>query len=254
MKIALVQTDIVWENPVQNRLRIGAMIQSISGKTDVIVLPEMFTTGFTMNAAEMAEDMDGPTVTWMKALAGQTTAAITGSIIMKENDQYFNRLLFVKPDGSVEAYDKKHLFSLAGEDKVYTKGSNRKIIEFMGFKICLMICYDLRFPVFSRNTEGYDLLIYVASWPQQRILAWDTLLKARAIENICYVAGVNRISEDGNGHQYPGHSQIIDFLGNTMRESGEAKSILISDLDRQELVAARKKLSFLDDQDLFLLL
>lgn len=254
MRVALIQTDIIWENAVENRLRLGAMIQSVNGKADIMVLPEMFTTGFSMNAKALAEDMDGPTVAWMKGLARQTNAAITGSIIIKENGRYFNRLLFAMPDGTVETYDKKHLFTLAGEDKNYTGGTERKIVEFMGFKICLMVCYDLRFPVFARNSEGYDLLIYVASWPEQRIFAWDTLLKARAIENICYVAGVNRIGEDGNGYPYPGHSQIIDFLGKTVQDCGSAMSIHIARLDKEALLETRKKLGFLDDQDLFLLL
>jgi predicted amidohydrolase len=181
-------------------------------------------------------------------------SAITGSMIIKENNNYYNRLLFVFPSGVIQYYDKRHLFSLAGEDAIYTKGKHRLIVEYKGFRICPLICYDLRFPVYSRNTEDYDLLIYVANWPETRIVAWDTLLKARAIENMCYVIGVNRIGEDHNKHKYVGHSQVVDCLGNYLVEPMEIEGVFISILDKEEMHETRKKLSFLNDRDAFTVL
>ena len=251
MKIALIQTDIIWEDAEQNRKNVEAKINTIPSDVDLIVLPEMFSTGFSMHPEPIAETMKGETVSWLKTIAKSKNSAITGSLVIKENKHFYNRLLFVFPSGEIQHYDKRHLFSLAGEDELYSAGAKKLIIEYKGWKICTLICYDLRFPVFSRNTEDYDLLLYVANWPTSRINTWDALLKARAIENMCYTIGVNRIGEDGNDHPYPGHSQAIDFLGNTIVESSEKETILIAELDKQQLMENRKKLGFLNDRDAF---
>lgn len=253
MKISLIQTTLAWEDPAENRERFAQLINTIH-ETDLIILPETFTTGFTMNAAGVAELMDGATVNWMKKMSAENNCAVTGSVVIGEGGRYYNRLLFVEPEGTIHTYDKRHLFTLAGEDKAYTKGVSRKIIEYRGWKICPMVCYDLRFPVFSRNTEDYDLLLYVANWPEPRIAAWDALLKARAIENMCYVAGVNRIGQDNNGHDYPGHSVVIDYLGHALGEAQEKDMVLTIVLRKDLLNDTREKFGFLNDRDNFTLL
>jgi predicted amidohydrolase len=251
MKVALIQAPLVWENPKQNRNYFEDKINSISETIDLIVLPEMFTSGFTMNPKAVAESMQGETVLWLQALAKAKNAAITGSLVIEENGYFYNRLVFVLPSGAIKTYDKKHLFTLAGEDKAYTSGTQKMLIEYQGFKICTLICYDLRFPVFARNTEEYDVLIYVANWPKPRINAWDALLKARAIENMCYTIGVNRIGEDPNKHDYPGHSQVIDELGNYLIEPQEIEGVFITTLNKNTLEANRQKFGFLNDRDTF---
>lgn len=251
MKIALIQSDLVWESPNDNRINFEAKIDAIEGSVDLIVLPEMFTTGFSMNASKMAETMKGETVLWMQNLAKNKNCAIAGSLIISEADKFYNRLLFVFPTGEIQYYDKRHLFTLAGEDKMYTAGNKKQIVEYLGWKICLQVCYDLRFPVFARNVENYDLLLYVANWPKVRITAWDILLKARAVENLSYTIGVNRIGLDVNQHEYNGHSQVIDFLGNSILESQGNESIFIVDLDKDLMLETRRKLDFLRDQDVF---
>lgn len=254
MKTVLIQSSLVWENPTENRTYFEAKIKSIEGAVDLIVLPEMFTSGFTMNPSAVAETMDGETVNWMKDLAKAKDCAITGSLVIEENGNFYNRLLFVFPSGEIQHYDKRHLFTLAGENKVYTGGNDKLIVEFRGFKICLLICYDLRFPVFARNVEDYDLLVFVANWPEVRISAWDVLLRARAIENMSYVIGVNRIGLDGNNHAYNGHSQVVDFLGNYLLEPQEPEGFFVVELAKNKLVEVRKKFSFLDDKDEFSIL
>ena len=254
MKVALIQTSLFWEKPKENSAHFERIVDSITESIDLIVLPEMFSTGFTMNPHNVAESMEGNTVAWLKSLAIRKSAAITGSIIIKENEGYYNRLLFVYPSGEVETYDKRHLFALAGENKVYTAGKSKLIIDYKGFKICPLICYDLRFPVFSRNAENYDLLLYVANWPNVRMSAWDALLKARAIENQCFVIGLNRIGQDCSRHQYTGHSQAIDLLGNYLLAPTEEDGYFIVDLDKNELRLSRQKLDFLSDRDSFILL
>ncbi len=251
MKIALVQSTLLWENPKENRNYFEQKINSITENVDLIVLPEMFTSGFTMNPKAAAETMKGETVLWLQALAKAKNSAITGSLVIQENDNFYNRLVFIFPSGEIKTYDKKHLFTLAGEDKTYTSGIQKLIIEYKGFKICPLICYDLRFPVFARNTEDYDVLIYVANWPKPRINAWDALLKARAIENMCYTIGVNRIGEDPNKHTYPGHSQMIDFLGDYLIEPQENEGVFITTLNKNTLLEARQKFGFLNDRDAF---
>jgi omega-amidase len=250
MKVALIQASLVWENPEANRVYFEEKINVIDG-VDLIVLPEMFTTGFTMEPAKVAETMQGETVLWMQSLAKAKNAAITGSVVIEENANYYNRMLFVFPSGEIQHYDKRHLFTLAGEDKVYTRGIQKLIVDYLGWKICPFVCYDLRFPVFSRNTDDYDLLIYVASWPKTRINAWDTLIKARAIENMSYAIGVNRVGEDDNGYEYTGHSQLVDYLGDYLIEPKQNEGILLATLDKSKMIEVRKKLDFLSDKDIF---
>lgn len=254
MKIALIQAPLAWENPEANRKYFEDKINSISEKIDLVVLPEMFSTGFTMHPENIAETMDGETIALLKSLAKAKNSAITGSLIIRENGKFYNRLVFVFPSGEILNYDKRHLFSLAGEEKVYASGNEKLIVEYKSWKICPLVCYDLRFPVFSRNVEDYDLLLYAANWPTQRIPAWDILLKARAVENICYTIGVNRIGEDGNSHPYSGHSQVVDFLGNYLLEPQTSEGIFIVELDKSQMLETRQKLGFLDDKDAFSLL
>lgn len=254
MKVALIQSALVWEDPKLNRDYFEQKINSIEAGTDLIVLPEMFTTGFTMQPEPVAETMQGETVVWMQSLAKANNCAITGSLVIIEEGNYYNRLLFVFPTGEIQYYNKRHLFTLAGEDKSYIGGDHKIIIAYKGWKICPLICYDLRFPVFSRNIENYDLLIYVANWPKTRINAWDTLLKARAIENMSYTIGVNRLGIDHNNLEYIGHSQIVDYLGNSVIEPQKGEGVFIAELDKEALLETRKKLDFLKDKDHFELL
>ncbi len=251
MKIALIQTELLWENPNENIILLQKKINYISQYVDLIVLPEMFTSGFTMNPKNVAQTMQGEAVSWLKDIVMTKNCAITGSLVIEEKGNYFNRLVFVFPDGKIKTYDKKHLFTLAEEDKVYTSGKNKLIVEYKGFKICPLICYDLRFPVFARNVEDYDVLVYVANWPKPRINAWDILLKARAIENMSYVIGVNRVGIDNNNHHYIGHSQALDFLGNEMVETTENEGVFIVELDKEKMLETREKLAFLKDSDNF---
>ncbi len=254
MKIALIQTSISWENPSENRASLQDLISSISQYIDLIVLPEMFTSGFTMNPEKVAETMQGETISWLKELAQTKNCAITGSLVIQENRKYYNRLVFVFPSGEIQHYDKRHLFTLAGEDKIYTSGTEKLIVNYKGFKICPLICYDLRFPVFARNVEDYDVLLYIANWPKPRVNAWDILLKARAVENMSYVIGVNRVGSDENQLEYVGHSQAIDFLGNCIQEPQENEGIFIVELDKGAMLETRKKLAFLNDKDNFTIL
>ncbi|WP_298319757.1 amidohydrolase [uncultured Aquimarina sp.] len=253
LNIALIQSHLAWENPIQNREVFEQKIKSIHNDTDLIVLPEMFNTGFTMNATEVAETMDGETTSWLRKLAKEKDCAIAGSIIIKEGEGYFNRFLFVRPDGSIEKYDKHQLFTLAKEEEVFTAGNEEVIILYKDWKIKPQVCYDLRFPVWARNTSGYDVLLYVASWPKPRVNAWDTLLKARAIENMSYCIGVNRVGLDGKGYEYSGHSAVYDVLGNSILQENpiEREAILYATLDKSHIENTRKKLPFLNDADNF---
>ena len=254
LHIVGIQADLSWENPTKNIAFFEKEINTLPKEVDLIVLPEMFTSGFTLHPKNVAEKMKGNTVLWMQKMAKEQKVALTGSIVIEEGKSYYNRLLFVHPTGKIEIYDKKHSFSLAGEDKIYTAGSKKQIITYKGWKICPLICYDLRFPVWSRNTENYDLLIYVANWPVTRIQAWKTLLKARAIENMSYTIGVNRIGKDGNKQEYSGDSSIVNFLGeelSTLKKN--EKGIIKTTLDKTKQQAAREKLGFLNDQDSFII-
>jgi predicted amidohydrolase len=250
MKISLIQTALEWENPAANRANFTELINGIA-VTDLIILPEMFATGFTMNPSAVAETMDGDSVAWMVQMAKAKNSAITGSLVIEEDGKYYNRLLFVYPDGEIKTYNKRHLFSYAEEDKFYTPGTGKLIVEYKGWTICPLVCYDLRFPVFARNVENYDLLLYVANWPQVRTFAWDALLKARAIENLSYTIGVNRIGQDGNGHAYSGHTQALDALGGYVLEAKEEAGVFTVELDKDALEATRKRFAFLNDKDDF---
>ncbi|MUP44808.1 amidohydrolase [Gramella sp. BOM4] len=252
LNIAYIQANLHWENAEANRKLFDERISEVSDEVDLIVLPEMFTTGFSMNAENLAEKTEAETLDWMRSQAKRKNAAITGSVIITENSNYYNRLFFVFPDGSYKLYDKRHTFTLAKEDQTYTGGRERLIVEYNGWKICPLICYDLRFPVWARNTVDYDLLIYVANWPKKRINAWDALLKARAIENMCYCIGLNRTGEDGDGYVYNGHSGIYDELGNELNDfTREDEYILERSLDKEAMLETRKKLKFLQDRDSF---
>lgn len=248
--IALVQTPLVWEDPEANRQLLTKKIASISTKADLIVLPEMFTTGFTMHPERVAGHEGQKTLDWMLETAFNHNVAITGSTVFYEKGTYYNRLFFVMPNGTNYQYDKRHTFTLSGEHKVYKAGTAKTIIHFKGFGICPLICYDLRFPVWARNTEGYDVLLYVANWPKPRILAWDALLKARAIENMSYCIGVNRVGRDEEGHEYPGHSAVYGPLGKQITFS-EEDTILYAQLSKDSIIDARQKLRFLEDRDTF---
>lgn len=252
LKTALIQADLIWENREANKNQFEEKINVLSPEVDLIVLPEMFSTGFSMNAEPLAEPTGGISLQWMKKMAAEKEAAITGSLIVKEDGEYFNRLYFVFPDGTFEKYDKRHTFSLAKENETYSSGTERLIVTYKDWRICPLVCYDLRFPVWSRNTEDYDLLIYVANWPSVRVQAWDTLLRARAIENMCYCIGLNRVGVDGNGHPYPGHSAVFDSLGNPLNPpSVEEEFEEEVELDKSHISETRRKLRFLQDRDNF---
>ncbi|WP_080237700.1 amidohydrolase [Spirosoma rigui] len=222
MNITLLQTDLYWHDPVANRAMLEERIFTLPEPTDLIVLPEMFTTGFTMDARAVAEPMNLTTFRWLRQMAAQTGAVVTGSYVVRENNGFYNRLIWMQPDGVYDVYDKRHLFRMAGEDGVYTAGTQRIVKEWKGWRICPLVCYDLRFPVWSRNVNepaqeyAYDLLLYVANWPAARRNAWNVLLQARAIENLSYVAGVNRVGHDSNQHNYTGDSALIDFKGDVL--------------------------------------
>ena len=214
----------------------------------------MFTTGFTMNAQPLAEDENGPTIQWMLNLAAEKDCAITGSVIVKEDGKFYNRLYFVTAHQTVQHYDKRHTFTLAGEHKTYNAGENQLVIDFMGWKLFPLICYDLRFPVWARNTFDYDVLLYVANWPKVRVAAWDALLKARAIENMSYCIGVNRVGLDGNGYEYSGHSAVYDVLGEPISSSElEEEFIETIVLSKEHITENRNHLQFLQDRDSFTL-
>lgn len=253
LRIAFIQADLAWEDPATNKAVFTGKFKDLAPDTDLVILPEMFTTGFTMNPGVAAELMQGPTVVWLKSMASEYNVAMAGSVVIRESGVYRNRFLFVTPDGQIEYYDKRHSFTLAGEHEQYHHGKERKIIEYKGWKIFPQICYDLRFPVFARNDMGYDLLIYVANWPEKRIDAWDALLKARAIENMSYCVGVNRIGADGNGYLYPGHSGAYDHLGKCLAFS-EKEEVCSFTLDKDKMIKTRNKLGFLNDRDRFSIL
>ncbi|MAD97688.1 MAG: amidohydrolase [Flavobacteriaceae bacterium] len=252
LNVVGIQADLVWEDPKANRNYFEKEIREHSKETDLIVLPEMFTTGFSMNASTLAEDKEGETLIWLQQMAADCDVALIGSIIYTENQHFFNRLFFVEPNGQTHTYDKRHTFTLAGEHEVYQSGSELLQVSYKGWQICPLICYDLRFPVWSRNTTDYDLLIYIASWPVKRVNAWDTLLQARAIENMSFVVGVNRIGKDANNYEYSGHSAIIDYLGESMSNLAPNQvGIVKARLEKKDLLNVREKLGFLNDRDQF---
>ncbi|MBS1593845.1 MAG: amidohydrolase [Bacteroidetes bacterium] len=263
LRIATIQTALHWEDIQANLDMMDRLVDSITD-ADLVVLPEMFSTGFSMAPAHLAESMDGSAVTWMKQAAAKRNCVITGSLMLYEGEghdrKYYNRLVWMRPDGTYETYDKKHLFSLSDEPRIYTPGSERLIVTLKGWRICPMICYDLRFPVWSRNAINkdreatYDLLTYSANWPDRRALAWKTLLQARAIENQSYVIGVNRVGDDGTGVTYTGDTSVIDPLGNILYRKEGDQDIFITTLSYTELVKVRRQFQFLRDADPFQLL
>ena len=254
LNVAIVQTHLHWEDKKANLLLFDTYISTLKEKKlDVIVLPEMFTTGFSMQPKKFAErETESDTLRWMQQKAKATNAALCGSFMVEENTNYYNRLYWVKPDGHFFSYNKRHLFSLAKEDEHYTAGVEKIIVEWRGWKICPLICYDLRFPVWSRNTENYDLLIYVANWPERRAHPWQSLLVARAIENQSYCIGVNRTGFDGNQIYHSGDSSIIDFEGNILYQKKDENDIFIVSLSLQNQMGFRQDFPFLKDKDSFL--
>jgi len=252
MKFTLIQTHIIWEDKVRNLERIGEMISSIPGGTDLVILPEMFNTGFSMNPAELAEPPESVTSDWMHDMAAKYNSAICGSYIVSENSNFYNRWIFVSLDGEISIYDKRHLFSISGEEALFTRGEKRVVFNFKGIRICPNVCYDLRFPVWSRNRNDYDLLINSANWPESRRDVWITLLKARALENQCFVAGVNRIGIDGAGIRYCGDSMILGPKGELVTEGKQnEESIVSGDISFDELADFRRKFPVWKDGDNF---
>ena len=248
LHIGLVQSDLFWNNPLANKNHFDALLTSLYD-LDLIVLPEMFTTAFCINGN--TETMNGASVQWMLQKAKSLNAAVCGSLIIQEDNKRYNRFVWVTPNGEVEYYDKRHLFSLMGEGDQFAVGVERKLINYKGWKICPQICYDLRFPVYSRNDLGYDVLLYVANWPARRIVAWDKLLQARAIENQSYVVGVNRVGEDINNISFPGHSAVYDALGETLVFIAGEEKVEVATLDKGLLTETRERLPFLKDMDRF---
>ncbi len=255
LRVSLLQQPLVWHDPAGNRAHFAALLEGLAGRTDLVVLPETFTTGFSMQAEALAEPPGGPTTEWLVQWARRLDAAITGSLIAKEAGRCYNRLLWVPPGGPVRHYDKRHLFRLGREHEHFTAGREAWSVPWRGLRICPLVCYDLRFPVFSRRRPelDYDLLIYVANWPAVRTEAWRLLLRARAIENQAYVVGVNRVGADGNGVTHAGDSAAIDFFGRPLAEAGDAAGIVGVELDPGPLEAFRQKFPAHLDADRFTL-
>lgn len=258
LKISIIQSELHWQNTQANLAMFEEKIWQIEGPTDLIILPEMFTTGFSMEASSLAEPMNFTTFRWMRQMAQQTKACVCGSFIAKDGENFFNRLLWMKPSGEFHTYDKRHLFRMANEHEHYSAGKHRLVVDLNGWKICPFICYDLRFPVFSRNLNNkgelaYDLAIYVANWPQARVQAWDILLKARAIENLCYVVGVNRVGKDGKEIPYNGHSAVISPRGEEIYSKADTEDIATLSLSYDELAEFRVKFPTQLDADQFTL-
>lgn len=268
LTITLIQTDLKWEDKTANLSHFEARIESLKEPTELVILPEMFSTGFSMEPERLAETMDGPTLRWMADIAARKRIILTGSVIIEENKHYYNRLIWMLPNGQFAYYDKRHRFAYAGEDQHYTAGTKRLVASVKGWRVLLMVCYDLRFPVWSRQTPQeaaageatgdvstpnleYDLLLYVANWPERRTHAWKTLLQARAIENQCYVAGVNRIGNDGHDIAHSGDSMIIGPLGETMYHAGVKDETFTLTLQKDDLTKVRQRFPFWRDADHF---
>jgi omega-amidase len=262
LRVSLVQGATRWHDLAANRAYYGALIEPLKGQSDLIVLPETFTSGFSNEAIHQAETMDGPTVTWLRERARDLDAAITGSVQLRVGSgaeaKVYNRLLFAMPDGEIRHYDKRHLFRYAREHERYAAGNDRLIVDWRGWRICPLVCYDLRFPVYARNRYDesvahcdYDLILFVANWPSARRYAWSTLLRARAIENLCYCAGLNRVGVDGNDLHYAGDSAVLDFLGQPLVELGPQEQVVTVRLDAKALAAHRKGFPAWMDADAF---
>ncbi|HET9433164.1 MAG TPA: nitrilase family protein [Chitinophagaceae bacterium] len=267
LTITGIQTLLNWENPAANRSMFEDKIKSIKEKTEIIILPETFGTGFSMKPKDLAETMEGETIKWMKRIASEKKSIITGSVIIKENENYFNRLIWMLPNGQHGIYDKRHLFAYAGENAEFTSGTKRLIASVKGWKINLLVCYDLRFPVWARQASPpnplskgeralapeYDVLIYIANWPERRNHAWKTLLQARAIENQCYVVGVNRVGNDGNNIYHSGDSMVVDPMGEILFTKAHEENIFTATLQKEKLDEVRAKLPFWKDGDNFMI-
>lgn len=259
LRISLVQGDTLWHDPAGNREYYGELVAPLRGITDLVLLPETFTSGFSNDAIDAAEGMDGPTVRWMLDQAAALDAVVTGSVQLRDGGHVYNRMLWARPDGRLAHYDKRHLFTYAREHERYAPGRERLVVELKGWRVNPLVCYDLRFPVFARNTldadgrPAFDLQLYVANWPAARAYAWKTLLRARAIENLCYVAGLNRVGRDGNGLAYCGDSAVIDFLGVPLSECTDVEVVSTTTLLAAELAAHRERFPALRDGDAFTL-
>ena len=257
LTISIIQTTLYWENKTANLLMFEQKIKAIEERTEIVVLPEMFSTGFSMNNLLLAEDMNGETVNWMKRVAAENKIILTGSVIIKENENFYNRLIWMLPNGEYGVYDKRHLFGFGNETEHYSAGNKRLIASVKGWKINLQICYDLRFPVWARqkplesNEPEYDVLIYVANWPERRSHAWKTLLCARAIENQSYVVGVNRVGDDGNKIYHSGNSMVIDPAGAVLYHKADDEDVFTITLEKEPLAEFRTKFPFLKDGDHF---
>ena len=253
LNISLIQTSLFWENVEKNLSHFEKLVSKIS-ETDIILLPEMFNTAFCPKSNHLVETMEGETVSWMKEIAKNKNSAIAGTLMVKEGARVFNRLVWISKNGAIHTYDKHHLFSLIKEERYISKGTGRLIVEEDGWRICPLICYDLRFPVFSRNDVDYDVLIYLANWPVKRIEAWDTLLKARSIENQCYTIGVNRVGKDGNGIPFNGHSKVFDAFGKKLLSATKnIEEVLQIEISLDDLKLKRRQMNFLQDRDDFTL-
>lgn len=251
LTVTVVQADLLWHDAAGNRRQFTEAIEGLQEPSDLIVLPEMFTSGFSMDAPNLAETMEGESVRWMRETAAMSEASVCGSLIITENRHHYNRFICVSPEGDLRFYDKRHLFRLADEQSHYEPGTEVLIFELNGWRICPMVCYDLRFPVWSRNQDAYDVLIYVANWPNRRHHAWETLLRARAIENLSYVVGVNRTGSDGNDIPYDGGSAIIDYLGADLVNLGDREGTASATLESEKLTAFRERFAFHKDADKF---
>ena len=256
LKITTFQAYLFWENIEKNLQNLGLRLSSIREKTDLIVLPEMFNTGFSMNADKLAEEMGGRTMQWMNEQARKFDSVVTGTLIIREDGKFYNRLIWMRPDGTYECYDKRHLFSMAKEEQTFTAGSQKLFVELNGFKICPIICYDLRFPVWLRNTKeaDYDMLLLVASWPERRSLHWRTLIPARAVENQAYVVAVNRVGHDGNEIYHSGDSMCIDPNGKVVYYKPNDEDLYTFSINKEEVTRARQDFPFLKDADDFKLI
>jgi len=255
LTVTLVQTELEWEDAAANLRRFDRLIGGLETATDLIVLPEMFATGFSMNAVALAQDMSGTAVGWLRETARRTGAVVVGSLIIADAGRYYNRLCWARPDGTLETYDKKHLFGYAGEDRIYTAGSAALLVELKGWQVRPLVCYDLRFPVWVRNGHpaDYDLALFIANWPQKRAVHWKALLQARAIENQCFVIGVNRIGCDGNGLYHSGDSSIIDPAGMVLFQNAHAPCVFTQTLARDRIDTCRGEFPVLRDADQFAL-
>lgn len=254
LRLSLIQTSLHWEDKKANLQMLEQQLQALNGKTDLVLLPEMFSTGFSMKAVQLAEEMNGSSVQWMQQQAARLGAVLCGSLIIRDREQQYNRLLWVQPDGQIHTYDKRHLFRMGEEHRHYSAGEQRLIVTYKGWNICPMVCYDLRFPVWCRNVKNeYDLLIFVANWPERRAQHWKALLKARAIENLAYVAGLNRVGTDGHGVYHSGDSTVLDARGQELFGHSHEEKIQTLTLSADELKQYRESFPAWQDADSFTL-